>query len=101
MKKILVAVMGLLCATAIVAHAQDATTTTTKPAKKKLTAEQKELNKEMLAKYDTDKNGKLDKNERAAITPEDKDKMVKAGLLKAPGSKKSGTGAASTNAPAQ
>lgn len=95
MKKILVAVMGLLCATAIVAHAQDATTT--KPAKKKLTAEQQELNKQMLAKYDTDKNGKLDKSERAAITPEDKDKMVKAGLLKAP---KKSSDAPSTNAPA-
>ncbi len=99
MKKILVAVMGLLCATAIVVHAQDATTTT-KPAKKKLTPEQDALNKEMLAKYDTDKNGKIDKTERAAITPEDKDKMIKAGLLKAPGSKKA-AGAASTNAPAQ
>ncbi|HXS67360.1 MAG TPA: EF-hand domain-containing protein [Candidatus Polarisedimenticolia bacterium] len=100
MKKILVAVMGLLCATAIVAHAQDATTTT-KPARKKLTAEQKELNKEMLAKYDTDKNGKLDKNERAAITPEDKDKMIKAGLLKSHVTKKSSAGAASTKVPAQ
>jgi hypothetical protein len=96
MKKILVAVMGLLCATAIVAHAQDATTTT-KPAKKKLTAEQQALKKEMLAKYDTDKNGKIDKTERAAITPEDKEKMIKAGLLKA--KKKSGTDD-STNAPA-
>jgi len=97
MKKILVAVMGLLCATAIVVHAQDATTT--KPAKKKLTADQQALKKEMLEKYDTDKNGKLDKNERAAMSTEDKDKMIKAGLMKAPGSKK--TDAASTNAPAQ
>ena len=95
MKKILVAVLGMLCATAIVVSAQDATT---KPAKKKLTAEQEALQKEMLAKYDTDKNGKLDKTERAAISKEDKEKMTKAGLLKAP--KTAATGS-TTNAPAQ
>lgn len=98
MKKILVAVMGLLCATALVANAQD----TSKPKKSKLTAEQKTLQKEMLAKYDTNKDGKLDKNEKAAISTEDKDKMTKAGLLKE--SKKKGakqTTGSSTNAPAQ
>jgi hypothetical protein len=78
MKKIVVAVLGMLCATALVVNAQDAT----KPAKKKLTADQQALQKEMLAKYDTDKNGKLDKTERAAISKEDKEKMRKAGLLK-------------------
>jgi ABC-type transporter MlaC component len=83
MKKILVAVMGMLCATALVVNAQDATTTT-KPVKKKLTAEQQTLQKEMLAKYDTDKNGKLNKAEQAKMSKEDKDKMTKAGLLKAP-----------------
>ena len=96
MKKILVAVLGMLCATALVVNAQDATT---KPAKKKLTAEQEALQKEMLAKYDTDKNGKLDKTERAAISKEDKDKMTKAGLLKAPKTANAAAGA-STNAPA-
>ena len=95
MKKILVAVLGMLCATALVVNAQDAT----KPAKKPLTAEQEALQKEMLAKYDTDKNGKLDKTERAAISKEDKEKMTKAGLIKAP--KKAGdTTSSSTNAPA-
>ena len=82
MKKILVAVMGILCATALVVNAQDSTAT--KPAKKKLTAEQEALQKDMLAKYDTDKNGKLSKTEIAKISKEDKDKMTKAGLLKAP-----------------
>jgi hypothetical protein len=96
MKKILVAVLGMLCATAIVVNAQDATT---KPAKKKLTADQEALQKEMLAKYDTDKNGKLDKTERAAISKEDKEKMTKAGLGRAPKAA-TGAGAASTNAPA-
>jgi hypothetical protein len=78
MKKILVAVMGLLCASALIVNAQDA-----KPTKK-LTPEQETLNKEMLAKYDANKDGKIDKTERAKISPEDKDKMIKAGLLKAP-----------------
>jgi hypothetical protein len=96
MKKILVAVLGMLCATAIVVNAQDATT---KPAKKKLTAEQQSLQKDMLAKYDTDKNGKLDKNERAAISKEDKEKMAKAGLTRT-AKKPSDTTTGSTNAPA-
>lgn len=98
MKKILVAVMGMLCATALVVSAQDAP----KPKKTKLTPEQQELQKEMLAKYDTNKDGKLDKTERAAISKEDKEKMIKAGLLKS--SKKnaaSSTTGSSTNAPAQ
>lgn len=95
--------MGLLCATALVVNAQDATTSTstTKTKKTKLTAEQQALEKDMLAKYDANKDGKLDKNERAAISKEDKEKMTKAGLLKA--SKKDAaatTTGSSTNAPA-
>jgi ABC-type transporter MlaC component len=99
MKKILVAVLGMVCATALIVNAQDATTAP-KPAKKVLTADQQALQKEMLAKYDTDKDGKLSKTERAAISKEDKDKMTKAGLMKAP-KKASDTTAGSTNAPAQ
>lgn len=76
MKKLLVALMGMLCATALVVNAQDA-----KP-EKKLTPEQETLNKEMLAKYDLNHDGKLDKSERAKISKEDKDKMIKAGLMK-------------------
>jgi ABC-type transporter MlaC component len=92
MKKLLVAALGLLCATAIVVQAQDA-----KP-KKELTPEQQTVMKEMLAKYDTNKDGKLDKTERAAMTQADKDKMAKAGLGKP---KKPAVPAdASTNAPA-
>jgi len=74
MKKILVAALGLLCASAIVVQAQDA-----KP-KHKMTDEQKALMKELTAKYDTNKDGKLDKTERAAMSQEDKDKLAKAGL---------------------
>lgn len=91
MKKLLVAAIGLLGATAIVVQAQDA-----KPPKKELTPEQQTVMKEMLAKYDANKDGKLDKEERAKMAKEDKDKMAKAGLSK---SKKKTTDA-STNAPA-
>lgn len=92
MKKILITTLGLFCAAAIVAQAQDA-----KPAKKELTAEQKAVMKEMTAKYDANKDGKLDKEERAKMSQEDKDKMIKAGL----GHKKAApAAAASTNAPA-
>ncbi len=96
MKKLLVAVMGMLCATALVVSAQDAPA---KPKKAKLTAEQQALQKDMLAKYDANKDGKIDKTERAAITKEDKEKMIKAGLLKAP-KKAAATTGSSTNAPA-
>ena len=76
MKKVLVALMGMLCASALVVNAQDA-----KP-EKKLTPEQQALQKEMLAKYDLNHDGKLDKSERSKISKEDKEKMIKAGLLK-------------------
>lgn len=83
MKKLLVALMGMICAAALVVNAQD----TAKPAKK-LTPEQEALNKEMLAKYDANHDGKIDKSERAKMTKEDKEKMIKAGLMKAPKKKK-------------
>lgn len=91
MKKLLVAAIAFCCATAIVVQAQDAA-----PKKHKLTAEQQTVMTEMLAKYDTNKDGKLEKSERAAMTQEDKDKMTKAGLAK----KKAPAADASTNAPA-
>jgi hypothetical protein len=75
MKKLLVAAC-LVCAVALVAQAQEG------DAKKKPapTAEQKALHKEMLDKYDTNKDGKLDKEERAKMSAEDKAKLEKAGL---------------------
>jgi len=77
MKKLLVAAVALFCATAIVVQAEDAAP---QKEKHKMTAEQKQVMTDMLAKYDTNKDGKLDKTERAAMTQEDKDKMTKAGL---------------------
>lgn len=74
MKKFLLLALGLFCAATVAVHAED--------AKKKptLTAEQKSLRKEMLAKYDTNKDGKLDKEEKAKMSQEDKDKLEKAGI---------------------
>jgi hypothetical protein len=43
-----------------------------------MTAEQKQVMADMLAKYDTNKDGKLDKAEKAAMTPEDKEAIAKA-----------------------
>jgi len=91
MKKLLVALVALCCATAIVVQAQDAA-----PKKKKLTAEQQTVMTEMLAKYDTNKDGKLDKTEKAAMTPADKAAWDKA----FPPHKKKAATDDSTNAPA-
>jgi len=72
MKKMLLVIAGILCAFSLTAKASE--------GKHKLTPEQKALRKEIIAKYDTDKNGKLDKQERAKISKEDKERMQKAGL---------------------
>ncbi|SRR5260370_41281119 len=74
MKKMLVAIAGLACAFALAVGSAQA------QEKHKLTDEQKAVMKEMLAKYDANKDGKLDKEERAKISADDKAKMEKAGL---------------------
>jgi hypothetical protein len=93
MKKLLVTAVGLLCATAIVVQAEDA-----KPPKKELTPEQQAVMKDILAKYDANKNGKLDKEEKANLTQEDKDKLLKVGLMK---QKPAHHAEGGTNAPAK
>jgi len=72
MKKMLLVIAGVLCAFSLTANATE--------GKHKLTPEQKALRKEMIEKYDTNKNGKLDKQERARISKEDKERLQKAGL---------------------
>lgn len=42
--------------------------------KSPLTAEQKAARKELMAKYDTNKNGYLDKEEQSKMTPEEQEK---------------------------
>jgi hypothetical protein len=48
----------------------------------KAAEERRRLRKEMVEKYDANKNGKLDKQERAKISKEDQEKMEKAGLVR-------------------
>lgn len=72
MKKLILIAVALLCATAITVQAQDAGAK--KHAKKELTPEQKQVQTDMLAKYDTNKDGKLDATEKAAMTADDKAK---------------------------
>jgi hypothetical protein len=45
-----------------------------------LTEEQKAVRQEMLQKYDLNKNGKIDAEERKLITPADKEKLARVGL---------------------
>ena len=79
MKKLLLATAAIFCASALLLQAQDATPK--KKAAHKLTPDQKQVQDEMLAKYDTNKDGKLDKTEKTAMSKEDKAKMKKAGLM--------------------
>lgn len=73
MKKLLVA-LCITCALTIAAHATDAPEGE-KPAKRPApTAEQKAFRKSLVEKYDENKNGKLDADERAKISQEDWDK---------------------------
>jgi len=60
--------MTAACALAITAKAADATD------KPKLTDDQKAARKALIEKYDANKDGKIDKDERAKMTKEDKDK---------------------------
>jgi hypothetical protein len=73
MKKLLVALLGLVCAFTLTVNAAEG-------KKHELTDDQKAVMKDMLAKYDANKDGKLDKDERAKMSAEDKEKMQKAGL---------------------
>jgi hypothetical protein len=81
MKKLLVA-SCLTCALALATHAAEGEAKKGGDAKAHSapTAEQKALRKEMVEKYDTNKDGKLEKEERAKISAADKEKMEKAGL---------------------
>ena len=74
MKKILCALLVLGCVVTLSVNAEE------KKEKKELSPEAKALMKEITAKYDTNKDGKLDKEEREKISAEDKEKMAKAGI---------------------
>ena len=65
MLKVLALVVGLSCATALTARAAD--------GEKKGSEDRKAL----IEKYDKNKDGKLDRDERKAMTAEDKEKWQK------------------------
>jgi hypothetical protein len=86
MKKVLIGFVCALCAIAISVNAQSA------KKNRNLTDEQKAIQKEMIDKYDANKDGKLDKDERAKMSKEDKQKWQKAfGQRKGKDAKSEGT----------
>ncbi|HON08804.1 MAG TPA: hypothetical protein PLW02_11970 [Verrucomicrobiota bacterium] len=96
MKKILITslcamVAGMLCAA-------DQTAPADKGQKAKPTAEQKQERKALIDKYDLNKDGKLDKDEIAKMTQEDKDKwqQLKQNAAGQSKGKKKGGGAKNT-----
>ncbi len=70
MKKLILA-LCMVSALTLVARAEDAPAKKDAAPKHTLTAEQTTTRNELIAKYDTDKNGKLNKDEKAKMTPED------------------------------
>ena len=81
MKKAVLIILGLLVAGALTVSAAES-------KKKELTPEQQKLRKEMIAKYDANKDGKIDEQEAAKISAEDKAKMKEAGIRLGGGKKK-------------
>ena len=74
MKKFVIMALGLLTASALTVGAAE-------KKKKELTEEQTKLQKELVEKYDTNKNGKLDPEEIEKISDDDKKKAKDAGLM--------------------
>lgn len=71
MKKFALIALGLLTATAITTNAAD---------KKPLSPEAEKVKKELTDKYDANKDGKLDADEIAKISEDDKKKAKDAGV---------------------
>ena len=76
MKKLLLIVLALGFAGSLALNAAEAP-----KQRRSLTEEQKKIQKEMLDKYDENKNGRLDREERAKMSAEDRKKMQEAGLI--------------------
>ncbi len=72
MKRITIGCIALVCALGLTAGAAQG------QKKQKATPEQQAMIKELLQKYDTNKNGKLDKQEKAAMSKADKQAWAKA-----------------------
>ena len=75
MKKLTATILGLLCAAALTVNAAD-------KKKVELTDDQKKVMKELVEKYDTNKDGKLSPEEKKGISAED---LKKAEDAKLPG----------------
>jgi len=74
MLRVLAITLGLCCAVVFSTRGADG------EKKREVTEEQKTARKELLEKYDKNKDGKLDREERQAITSsDDKEKLAKAG----------------------
>jgi len=83
MKKLLVA-LCVTSALAVAAHAGDeAKVKKTEGTQPQPTAEQTAAHKQLMAKYDANKDGKLDKAELAKVSAEDKTKLNEAGAVHA------------------
>jgi len=83
MKKLLALALGVSLLGALspaLVRAADADNGAKKRARP--TEEQRKLRKELIEKYDANKDGKLDKEERAKISKEDQEKLEKAGLAR-------------------
>ena len=75
MKKSLIA-LCITCALALTVHADDDKADAGKKHEAK--PEQKAARKALIEKYDTNKDGKLDKEERAKVSEEDKARLKEA-----------------------
>ncbi|MEN9572246.1 MAG: hypothetical protein RL514_101 [Verrucomicrobiota bacterium] len=82
MKKFVIIALGLLTASALTVSAAD------KKDKKPLTEEQQKVMKALVETYDANKNGKLEADEIAKFSEEDKKKAKEAGLPLGGGKKK-------------
>ena len=80
MLKLMILTLGLLCATSLATRADEPADKPARKGRPQLTEEQKALHKSMLEKYDTNKDGKLDADERKSISQDDREKFKKGGL---------------------
>ena len=67
--------LSALLATALVAVGQEPQPKPERKGPPPLTAEQKQARKDLIAKYDLNKDGKLSPEEREKVSPEDRKKL--------------------------
>lgn len=79
MKKVSAIALAILCASALVTQAGDAPKKSSpeKSSTKSYSTTKTDGMAALLAKYDANKDGKLDASEKAAMSKEDKDKLAK------------------------